>query len=212
MRMPGVAPESGVSRYRPGSSPLAASTTTTTLGHPVTLTATVSSAAGTPTGSVTFSGSSLSSLNGTFPLSAGVDPSTGAAVGIANVVVPANAATGTYTVEVAYSGDSNYNAIPGSSTTTFSIPIDNINTDGEQTSTITATETGSISPVSTITVTGTVAGTSGHAAPTGGVYLFTSGSYFGEVGFTSSSGTTSSFSITFNSQDLAQGLLIRPAP
>jgi subtilase family serine protease/uncharacterized membrane protein len=158
-----------------------------------------------PTGSVTFSGSSLSSLNGTFPLSAGVDPSTGAAVGIANVVVPANAATGTYTVEVAYSGDSNYNAIPGSSTTTFSIPIDNINTDGEQTSTITATETGSISPVSTITVTGTVAGTSGHAAPTGGVYLFTSGSYFGEVGFTSSSGTTSSFSITFNSQDLAQG-------
>jgi len=157
-----------------------------------------------PTGTVTLSGSTLSALSGSVALSPFVDPTTAAQSGVANFVVPANTATGTYQVTIAYSGDGNYNSIPASSNTTASIPITNVNTDGELASATTATANGSISPNTTITVTGTVTG-SGTKAPTGGVYVFSSGAYLEEVGFSSSSGTASSFAFALSSQDLAQG-------
>ncbi|MGO8934363.1 MAG: Ig-like domain repeat protein, partial [Terracidiphilus sp.] len=158
-----------------------------------------------PTGTVTLSGSTLSALSGSVALSSFVDPTTAAQSGVANFVVPANTATGTYSVTIAYSGDGNYNSIPASSNTTASIPIDNLNTDSELPSATAATATGSISPNSSITVSGAVTGQSGHLAPTGGVYIFSSGAYLGEVGFSSTSGIASSFAFALSSQDLAQG-------
>jgi len=157
-----------------------------------------------PTGTVTLSGSTLSALSGSVALSPFVDPTTAAQSGVANFVVPANTATGTYQVTIAYSGDGNYNSIPASSNTTASIPITNVNTDGELASATTATANGSISPNTTITVTGTVTG-SGTKAPTGGVYVFSSGAYLEEVGFSSSSGDVSPFTFALSSQYLVQG-------
>ncbi len=158
-----------------------------------------------PTGSVTLSGSSLSALNGSVALSPFVDPSTGAESGVANFVVPANTASGNYQVTVAYSGDGNYSSIPASSNTTFSFYIQNLNSDGGLASATTANPIGIVSPNTTITVTGTVTGQSGHPAPTGGVYVFSSGGYLGEVGFSATSGVASSFAFVLNSQDLLQG-------
>ena len=163
-----------------------------------------------PTGTVTLTTPSgttaLSALTGTFTLSSGVDPSTGGQVGIVNIAIPANTASGSYGVEIAYSGDANYYSIPGSSNTSFSIPIQNLNSDGYQASTLTATASGSISPNSSITVSGTVTGVTGHGAPTGGVvYIFSSGTELGAIGVTPGIGITSSFSFVLNSQSLFQG-------
>ena len=158
-----------------------------------------------PTGTVTLSGSTLSALNGTVALSPFVDPTTSAQSGVANFVVPANTATGNYSVAIAYSGDGNYNSIPVSANTTYTLPIENLNTDSELPSTTIATTTGSISPNTSITVSGTVTGQSGHPAPTNGVYVFSSGAYLGEVGFSSTSGIASSFAFALSSQDLVQG-------
>ena len=70
-------------------------------------------------------------------------------------------------------------------------------------STITATMTGSLSPTTEVTITGTVAGQTGHAAPTGAVELFSSGYGDVEVGLVPGTGTSSTFTITLNSQSLS---------
>lgn len=158
-----------------------------------------------PTGSITLSGSSLTALSGTFPLSAGIDPSNGAQVGIATIALPATTASGTYSVAIAYSGDSNYNSITASSNTTFQIPIVNMNSGGGLPSTTTATVSGSVSPSTLVTITGTVAGQSGHPAPTGDVYLYSSGNYPTSATLNAGTGTTSSFTLTVSSQTLLQG-------
>jgi trimeric autotransporter adhesin len=155
-----------------------------------------------PTGTITLAGSSLSALTGTLPVSPSVDPTTGASTGVVNIAIPANTASGNYNFTVSYSGDTNYTALAAQSET---LPIENINSDGGLSSSITATMSGSISPNSEITVTGTVTGQSGKAAPTGGVYLFSSNAYLGEASFTSSTGDVSSFSTVLQSQGLIQG-------
>lgn len=153
-----------------------------------------------PTGTVTVSGLPTGA-NGTVTLSPGVDASDGAAWGVANVTVPAGSASGTYSnVTIAYSGDGNYNSLPATVQ-----PAVTIDKGSLQSSTTAATLTGSISPTTNITVTGTVTGLSGHAAPTGGVYIYASGFYVTSAGFSSSSGITSSFSVTLNSATLIQG-------
>ncbi len=159
-----------------------------------------------PTGTITLSGSSVSALNGTFNLSAGVDPNSGAPAGIATVYIPATTASGNYQVAVAYSGDSNYNSIAASSNTTFSIPLTNLNSNGGLTSTTAATVSGSISPDSTLVVQGTVTGQSNNPAPTGDVYLYSSGYNLTYAKLNPpASGVTSTFQITLNSQTLLQG-------
>ena len=157
----------------------------------------------TPSGTVTVS-SSVSGLSGTVTLSPGVDPSTGAMVGIGNFVVPTNVAANNngYTVTISYSGDSNYTALAAQKGT---IPILTTSGDGLQTSTIAATMSGSISPVSSITITGTVTGQSGHGAPTGGISIYSSGNFPTTVGFGTPSGVVSPFTITLNSQTLYPG-------
>ncbi len=158
-----------------------------------------------PTGTVTLT-SSLAGLSGTQTLQPFVDPATGAIAGVATYTLPANTSVSTvnsYTLAVAYSGDSNYNAL-SSSSNSYSLPF--VSTSGSGvTTTIAATMTGSISPDSTITISGTVTGQSGSSAPTGTIYVYSSGNYPAQTGFYSSSGDVSSFAITLNSQTLFQG-------
>jgi trimeric autotransporter adhesin len=159
-----------------------------------------------PTGTVTVTGLP-SGVPTTATLSPGVDPAsqggTGAVVGVANFVIPAGTSSTSYTAKVSYAGDANYNAIPASSNTSFTIPV--LGLSGALASTTTATMSGNISPTSTITVTGTVTGVSGHAAPTGSVVIYSSGYYIGEVGLSAGSGDVANFSASLSSQLLSQG-------
>jgi hypothetical protein len=106
----------------------------------------------------------------------------------------------TYSVTFTYGGDSNYKSVSGSGSI-------QIISSGKATTTTTASMSGSISPNSTIKVTGTVTG-SGTTAPTGGIIVFSSGNYLtgnSQISFSSSSGNVSSFSFSLNSAFLAQG-------
>jgi subtilase family serine protease len=164
-----------------------------------------------PTGTITVTSSpSLTGLSGTQTLSAAVDPpgqgGTAAVQGVANFTVPAGTANGTYNVTVCYSGDNNYFGYSGSNCPGYTIPIVNPNGNGSQNSTTNATISGTTStPNAAITITGTVSGVSGHPAPSGGVYVYSSGYYVTSAGFSGSSGTTSNFVIVLNSQTMSPG-------
>ena len=149
-----------------------------------------------PTGSVTIT-STPSGISGTFPLSGAVDPSTGFVDAVAAVTT--SAAAGTYTVTANYSGDANYAAASTSASVTLT-------TGTGLTSTIAAATSGTISPNSTLTISGTVTGQSGSAAPTGSVDFFSSGINLGSVVVTAGAGTdVSTFGATVNSSELPQG-------
>ena len=162
-----------------------------------------------PTGSITISNSNIPGLSsGTFTIQTGVDPANGAQAGVATIVIPVGAATNTnpgYHVTIAYSGDANYNAIAASSNTTFNIPILSISNSGGLASTTTASVSGAITPNSTLTISGTVTGQSGHAAPTGTVYLYAAGYYPTQASLSPVSGDIAAYSMTVNSQTLLQG-------
>lgn len=151
-----------------------------------------------PTGTVTVSG--LPGGTQTATLASAVDPTDYFVDGVGTITLPASAAAGTYTVTISYSGDKNYAATSGTGTVVITAPSSTL-----LSSTTTATMTGSISPNSSITVTGSVTGQSGHPAPAGSVTFFSSGNAIGSLGFTSSSGDVSTFSVTLDSQDLFQG-------
>ena len=151
-----------------------------------------------PTGTVTISGfPSGVPTSGT--LTAAIVPGFQAQEGVTTITAPANVATGNYTVTVSYSGDANYMA------TSEQFPVSIIGVSGGQSSTTTATMSGSISPSSTITITGMVTGQSGQGAPTGGIIVYSSGGDITEINVNPGSGTTSSFSLTLSSQFLYQG-------
>jgi len=154
-----------------------------------------------PTGSVTLT-STLTGFSGTATLTTAVDPTDLAVEGVATFVVPAGTISGNYTVGVAYSGDTNYKAI---SNTNYSIPIETTNNDGGLNSVTAATLSGSISPNTTVTLTGTVTGQSGKAAPTGQVYVYSSGNSSVAASLSTGSSDISNFSITLNSQSLFLG-------
>jgi hypothetical protein len=154
-----------------------------------------------PSGTVTLT-SSLSGFSGTATLSPAVDPTTLAVEGVATYTIPGGSVSGDYSIEFSYSGDTNYAAV----SSTQDIGIETTNNDGGLNSTTTASMTGSISPNSSVVVNGTVTGASGHAAPTGALYVYSAGNYPTGVDISpSSSGDTSSFSIVLNSQTLFQG-------
>jgi subtilase family serine protease len=150
-----------------------------------------------PTGTIAVT-SSLSGVSGTLPVSAGVDPSTGAQVGLATVTIPASTAAGTYTLGITYSGDSNYQGVSGNG----SIQI--VSPNGLKSTTTTATMSGSISPNSSITITGTVTGSS-TTAPTGGIIVYSSGNYLTQISISPGSGNVSNFAFKLNSAVLSQG-------
>jgi hypothetical protein len=151
-----------------------------------------------PTGTVTVTG--LPGGSKTATLSPATDPSYEGREGVATVTVGNN--TGTYTANVSYSGDTNYKA----TSTSFPVQLGSL---GGLTSTTAATMSGSISPSTTVTITGTVTGQSGHGAPTnyyGGIGIFSSGYYITAIPLSvPSSGDVSTFSATLNSQTLFQG-------
>ncbi len=154
-----------------------------------------------PTGTITVSGLPGGSQNAT--LSPMVDPTVFGAAAIATVTIPATSQQ-TPTITISYAGDSNYNS------TSENGQISILSASGLA-STTTATVTGSISPSTTISVTGTVTGQSGHPAPTGTVYVYSSGNTSGPAGYlpaatlVAGSSDVSTFSLTFNSQSLVQG-------
>jgi hypothetical protein len=160
-----------------------------------------------PTGTITYT-SSPSGISGSVTLAAGTDPHTAAVEGVGNIVIPAGLAAGKYTLTTTYSGDANYNSESGS----FILPVVGIS--GLSTTT-TGNLTGSLSPTTTLTLSGTVVGQTGHGAPTSngsttGVVLFTSsdGTNYNTLAFlpfSSSTGVTSTFTYTVNSTMLAQG-------
>jgi sugar lactone lactonase YvrE len=108
---------------------LSASTTTTTLGHPVLLTATVSSPAGAPTGTVSFS--YTTATNGT-PVSIGpaVALSNGSAAASAELPQGTNNITATYNGDAGFAASTsvpmsvtiNFPTIIGSSTSPIALP------------------------------------------------------------------------------------------
>jgi hypothetical protein len=151
-----------------------------------------------PTGTVTATGTLPSGMNSSTTLVAGVDPSDSAQAGIGTFTIPASASTGSYNITFTYNGDTNYAQIGGLAT------VQIVGQSG-LTSTTTATMSGSISPNSTITITGSVTGQSGHPAPTGGVGLFASGNYGNLYSITPGSGDVSTFSFTVDSRSLFQG-------
>ena len=154
-----------------------------------------------PTGTITVSGFP-SGVPTTATLAAAVDPSTGAPEGVATFTIPASTSTQNLTIAVSYPGDTNYTSL---SNQKFSVQIAPLT--GGLVSTTAATVTGStISPTTSITISGTVTGQSGKAAPTGGVYIYSSGYYSNEVSLTTpASGDVSTFTVTLNSQTLFQG-------
>lgn len=152
-----------------------------------------------PTGTITVS-SSPAGISGTLTLSGAIDPSTYAPDGVASIVVPSTVKTGSYTVTVSYSGDSNYSAA------SYQQTVQLVSGGSGLTSTIAASGAPtSTSPTASYVVTGTVTGQSGHAAPTGGVIIASSGYTVTEVGLTPGTGASSTFSVTLNSQTLFQG-------
>ena len=151
-----------------------------------------------PTGTISITGFP-SGVPTSATLSPGVDSYDGAQAGIATITIPANTPANSYNVVITYQGDANYTSTNVSGTVQISA------TSGLQ-STTAATMSGSISPTTTIAITGTVTGQSGHSAPTGSVILFSSGSSITSVNLTApSSGDVSTFSMTLNSQTLFQG-------
>lgn len=168
-----------------------------------------------PTGTVTVSGLP-SGATASATLGSTADPTYGNTSAVANVIIPGTAATGTYSLTVKYSGDSNYNSYTTSSPITF--------TEGAaasgSASTISATATPtSPSTTTPIAVKATVTGQSGKAAPTGTVYflaglLTTSSSGSGltiqdsalfQGTLTAGSGDSSTMTGSINSSYLVQG-------
>ena len=155
-----------------------------------------------PTGTVTVTG--LPGGTQTVTLSPTTDPTYLGREGVATVTVATTNTSGTYTVNVSYSGDSNYKA---TSTGAFQIQIGSL---GLLATTTTATVVGNtISPSTNITITGTVTGQNGHGPPTnyfGGIGIFSSGNFITNIPLNvPATGDVSTFSATLNSQTLFQG-------
>lgn len=120
--------------------------------------------------------------------------------------------TGNYTINVSYAGDANYNSASGST----AISVDTASTELTSTTQVTSTST-SPNTTAAVGVTVTVNGVTGHAAPTGTVVLYTgslspNSSSQGtavEIGnpltLSPGSGSSSTATATFNSEQLLQG-------
>ncbi|MGC1463841.1 MAG: Ig-like domain repeat protein [Terracidiphilus sp.] len=169
-----------------------------------------SSAAASPTGTVTLAGAP-SGVPTTATLAYAVAPLSNAVEGVATITFPATTAAGTYPVTISYPGDTNYAAVP---TTPISVTIAPGTLLTTSTTAVLSTPTvTTTSPIAAISVLVTVADTSGSGtvAPTGTVSIFSNGAPTDGGGGVplNPSASTSPYSataaLTFNSQLLGQG-------
>ncbi len=168
-----------------GSSSLGTSTSGVTAAVPIMA----------PTGTVTVNG--LPGGNVTATLSSAVDPSTYFAAGVAAVTIPSSA-SGNLNLSFSYSGDARY-------TTATGTQLVSVTAASLKSSSITAKMTGSLSPTTEITVTGTVTGQSGSPAPTGSVQVMGSGNPVTSASLQPGTGDSSTFTLVLNTQTLYQG-------
>jgi hypothetical protein len=170
-----------------------------------------SSNGASPTGTVSIMGAPAGTPT-SVTLVPGVDLVTGHHVGQATVTFPTTAEPGFYSLELAYTPDSASSLNYGPNSSSYSIQIDP--SSAITTTTSATASSSSTSPDAQVTVTGTVTASSG-APPTGSVYfLFPAllNGYFEDV-FQSSqvatlvagSGSSSTYSMTFDSNSLPQG-------
>jgi len=152
-----------------------------------------------PTGTLTVT-SIPAGISGSAALSAATDSTYGAVEGVGTITAASTLAKGNYQVKVVYPGDTNYAAV----TRSFTVPV--VSASGIS-STTTAKLTGTISPTTSVVVSGTVVGKTGYGAPTGSMFVYSSGIDLGEVSLTAGTGTsiTSTYAITLNSSSLLQG-------
>jgi trimeric autotransporter adhesin len=165
-----------------------------------------------PTGTVIIAGAPAGTPTSA-ALVPGVDPGTGNTVGLATVTIPETAAPGPYTITAMYTPDSKSSQNYASASGTYSLQI-GAAAAGISTTTLATASSSSTSPDAPVTVTGTVTASSG-APPTGSVSFLVpatnnSGMFedvpFGSpVALVAGSGSSSTFSMTFDSNSLPQG-------
>jgi subtilase family serine protease len=131
-----------------------------------------------------------------------IDPSTDYPAGVGTIIVPAGTPAGTYNLTITYPGDAHYLSLSWTESMQITARAGLI-------SATTASMSGSISPTSSILVTGAVTG-SGGAAPSGYVQLVAYGYQEGfyildTVALVTGTGTTSTFQMHLDSQNIPQG-------
>jgi len=126
-----------------------------------------------PSGSLTFTGGP-STMPASANLAAGINPNTNGAAGIATVTLPATTPAGTYTIHYAYPGDTNYVGGSGTYSVTLTAATGTV-------STITASAvSGSVAtPAAGVNITVTVTGNTTIGTPTGYLFLFSNGTFYG---------------------------------
>ncbi len=165
-----------------------------------------------PLGAVTIAGAPTGTPTSA-TLVAGVDPISGATVGLVTVTIPATAGVGTYNITVTYNPNTASAVNYTTASSTYQVQI--IGASGTATTTTGTASAAGTSPNALVTVTGTVTAASG-AAPAGTVYFMFAAVYngvFQDVYFSSEvatlvagTGSSSTYSMTFGSGSLPQGV------
>ncbi len=165
----------------------------------------VNGPAAAPSGTITLTGLPAGTTPTTATLSPVVTLSNGlneqAPYGVATVTVPAQSTASSPTVTISYAGDTNYNSTAASGNVPFLAPVS-----GLLPSTTTATESAAVtSPAAAVTINVIVTGQTGHAAPTGSIYLYGSGNSIDSASLSAATSTTATATMTLNSEDFVQG-------
>ena len=150
-----------------------------------------------PTGTVTITG-----LPAGIPIGAALqstlDLGTGFPEGVGTITAPSIAA-GTYSLDIIYPGDANYNAITGYETITV------LGSNLLASTTTASSSAVSTSPTAAVNIAATVTGQTGKSAPTGTVTIGTSGYEIEQVNLAAAGSDMSSAAFAFNSAALLPG-------
>ena len=150
-----------------------------------------------PTGTVTVTGLPAG-VPASVALQSTLDLGTGAPEGTGTITASALPA-GNYNLQITYPGDANYNSAVMPLTITVS------GNSLTPSTTTAASSAASTSPTAAVTITATVTGQTGKAAPTGTILVTTSGYLLPTLTLASSGGNTSSAALVVNSSQLLPG-------